>query len=273
MHRSGTSLVSRILNLLGVHLGSSQSISRKGEDNPRGYWEHHPIQLLNDEILERFQGTWDRPPAFPPGWQRDAELEDLRERARCLVHEDLASEPIWGWKDPRTCLTLPFWQELVAGLRYVVCVRNPSAVVASLRRRNGMAADSAERLWLTYVQSALSHTSGQGRMFVAYEDVITDWRPELTRLAAFIGRPTLAADPDVSREVEHFLEAELCHHRMSLEELAGDSSVSFPTKAVYVAMQGIMARQTAAHVPGGDDRERSLHNALDLLAGDRKSVV
>lgn len=267
MHRSGTSLVSRTLNLLGVHLGSSQSISSKGVDNPKGYWEHHPIQLLNDEILARLQGTWDRPPAFPPDWQHDAGLEELRERARGLVREEFASQPLWGWKDPRTCLTLPFWQALVGGLRYVICVRNPSAVVASLCRRNAMTVDSAERLWLTYVQSALAHTTGQARMFVAYENLISDYRPELARLAAFIGHPARAADPDVCGEVEHFLEAELCHHRMSLEELAGDSSISFPTKAVYVAIQGIMSGHTLAQVSGGDDRQRSLHTALDLLAG------
>jgi hypothetical protein len=267
MHRSGTSLVSRVLNLLGVNLGPWDSISKKGEDNPKGYWEHHPIALLNDEILARFGGSWDRPPKFPPGWHLDVELEDLREKARRLVRDDFSSQLIWGWKDPRTCLTVPFWQELVGGLRYVICVRNPSAVVASLRRRNGMAAESAERLWLAHVQSALAHTTGRARMFVAYEHLIGDWRPEVARLAAFIGAPARAADPDVCREVEHFLETELCHHRMSLEELAGDSSVSFPTKAVYMAIQGIMSRHTSAHVSGGDDRQRTLHNALDLLAG------
>ena len=54
MHRSGTSVVARMLNLLGVYLGTDQSVSGTSEDNPKGYWEHHAIVLLNDEILDRF---------------------------------------------------------------------------------------------------------------------------------------------------------------------------------------------------------------------------
>lgn len=273
MHRSGTSLVSRILNLLGVHLGPRQAISITGEDNPKGYWEHHPIALLNDEILARFGGAWDRPPKFPPGWQRDVELEALREKARRLVRDDFSSQPMWGWKDPRTCLTLPFWQELVHGLRYVICVRNPSAVIASLARRNAMAAESAERLWLSHVHSALTHTAGHARVFVGYEELLADWRPELARLAAFIGQPARATDPGVCSEVEQFLDAEMCHHRLSMEELAGDPAISFPTKAVYVAIRGLVSRVALAGVSAADGTERGSHNALDLLAGQALDVA
>ena len=64
MHRSGTSLVSRILNLLGVYLGAPHDVSNVGADNPKGYWEHHPIALLNDELLARFGGDGMSPRSF-----------------------------------------------------------------------------------------------------------------------------------------------------------------------------------------------------------------
>ena len=70
MHRSGTSLVSRLLNLLGVHLGPAQAIANQGQDNLKGYWEHLPLSQLNDEILAQFGGRWDAPPAFPRGQNR-----------------------------------------------------------------------------------------------------------------------------------------------------------------------------------------------------------
>src|SRR5688572_17839806 len=108
MHRSGTSLVSRTLNLLGVHLGPSDRLLPADEDNPKGYWEHRAIVDLNDEILDRFGGRWDEPPSFPPAWPRDPRMEDLREQARHLLTDNFAVAPLWGWKDPRTCLTLPF---------------------------------------------------------------------------------------------------------------------------------------------------------------------
>ena len=266
MHRSGTSVVSRMLSLLGVHLGTHQSVSGTGADNPKGYWEHHQLVLLNEEILARFGGRWDEPPAFPPSWPSDPRLEDITEKARQLLTEDFAAEPVWGWKDPRTCLTIPFWQDLIGSIRYVMCVRNPCAVVASLSRRDGMSSEKAERLWLTHVQSSLAYTSGQPRMFVFYEDIINDWAPELRRMAAFIGRPERGEDPCVHASVGEFLEKELCHHRMSMEDLAGNQRISFATTGLYLAMRGHAPRDT----PVGDafrlDRAgRSVQKTLDLL--------
>ena len=144
-----------------------------------------------------------------------------------MLAKAFSAVPVWGWKDPRTCLTLPFWQDVIGSIRYVICIRNPDAVFASLSRRDHMSSEKAERLWLTHVQSSLAHTSGQPRLFVFYDDIMHDWAPEVRRIAAFIGRPERADDPDVLAAVGTFLERELCHHRMTIEDLAADQQVSF----------------------------------------------
>jgi hypothetical protein len=265
MHRSGTSVVSRLLNLLGVYLGPPRAISNVGDDNPKGYWEHHPIALLNDDILIRYGGTWDRPPVFPDGWSRSPELADLKDKARGVL-ADFAGQALWGWKDPRTCLTLPFWQELVGPIRYAMAFRNPGEVIASLQRRNGMNAEQAERLWLTYVQSSLTHTSDHRRMFVFYDDIMNNCATELARLADFVGRADALQDPAVSKGVADFLESTLRHHRLSMESLAGDERISFPAKSLYLAVRGLAPRQTSREPSGGRDRAPvSIHKTLDAL--------
>jgi hypothetical protein len=267
MHRSGTSVVSRTLNLLGVHLGPPHCISNTGADNPKGYWEHHPLALLNDEILARFGGRWDDPPVLPAAWPHDPRLGDLRAKARGLLVEHFAAEPLWGWKDPRTCLTLPFWQDLIGSMRYVLCLRNPCAVVASLGRRDGISSERAERLWLTHVQSSLAHTSGQPRLFVFYEDLIDDHAPELRRLAAFIGGPERRADPRAPERVGAFIERDLCHHRMSIEELAGDPRISLATKSLYLALRGHAPPSPSVEGDARIDRaDRVVNRTLELLA-------
>jgi hypothetical protein len=268
MHRSGTSLVSRTLNLLGVHLGAPQYISNAGDDNPKGYWEHHPLALLNDEILARFGGRWDDPPVLSEGWTHDPRLEDLRSSARRLLVEHFAAAPLWGWKDPRTCLTLPFWQDLIGTMRYVLCLRNPCAVVASLGRRNGISSARAERLWLTHVGSSLAHTSGQPRLFVFYEDMIDDVAPELKRLNAFIGGPERQDDPRIPARVAEFLETDLCHHRMSIAELAGDRRISFATKSLYLALRGHAPVDQPAESVRRARADRVANRTLELLAQD-----
>jgi hypothetical protein len=129
-----------------------------------------------------------------------------------------------------------------------------------------MSPEKAERLWLTHVQSSLAHTSGQPRMFVFYEDIISDWASELRRMAAFIGAPERAEDPRVNASVDEFLEKELCHHRMSMEDLAGNPRMSFATKGLYLALRGHATRDTPADDAFRLDRAgRSVQNALDLL--------
>jgi len=234
MHRSGTSLVSRMLNLLGVHLGPDAPISRKGADNPKGYWEHDAFVAIDDEILARLGGRWDEPPALPASWPSDPRLADLREKARNVLATDFASAPLWGWKDPRTCLTLPFWQDVVGPMRYVLCVRNPLAVVGSLTRRNDMSAEKADELWTGHVRASLAHTDGHPRVLVFYEDVLDDWRRELRRLAAFVERPERADEPSVRDAVAAFVETRMCHHRPSMEDLVRDRRLSHSIKTLYL---------------------------------------
>jgi len=137
MHRSGTSGLTGIINLLGVDLGPHEALALEAaEDNTKGHWEHKEIALINEEILSAYGGSWHEPPALPRGWQTSTLLDDLRARARKLIHEQFENVSLWGWKDPRTCLTLPFWQQFVSNPYYVLCLRNPLDVASSLARRN-----------------------------------------------------------------------------------------------------------------------------------------
>ena len=54
-------------------------------------------------------------------------------KARLLI-EGFDSAGVWGWKDPRNSLTLPFWQDLLPGLKTLIMVRNPLEVAHSMKR-------------------------------------------------------------------------------------------------------------------------------------------
>ena len=53
MHRSGTSLVARLLNLTGVYLGPEERMIPPKPDNPTGFWENLDFVHLNDQILTK----------------------------------------------------------------------------------------------------------------------------------------------------------------------------------------------------------------------------
>ena len=69
-----------------------------------------------------------------------------------VFSDRLAREQIhvWGWKDPRNSLTLPFWQELLPNLKTLIIVRNPLEVAYSMRERNGTSYAFGLRLWEIY---------------------------------------------------------------------------------------------------------------------------
>lgn len=238
MSRSGTSLTARILNVLGVDLGAEEKLMRPREgNNAAGFWEHKGIADLNEEIFAALSETppsylqgWRWPPPLPEGWEHDPRLEPQHEAARSMLRETFGDSPLWGWKDPRNCLTLPFWQQLVPGMRYVICVRHPLDIAASLEARDGMSSEESMRLWLLYMSQAAIHTSGHPRIFVSYEDYFISREDQAERLAAFLGMPGLA---DAQRdEIAERLEERLWHHRNGTARSSeAEAEASLPPEA------------------------------------------
>src|SRR5690349_20762927 len=134
MHRSGTSMVTRLLNLCGLYLGKEGDFFSNAESNPEGFWENVNFQKINNEILTSFGGEWDIPPAFEVGWEKSPHLISISNNAKLIIKE-ISRQPVWGWKDPRNSLTLPFWKRLVPDLKIVICLRNPFEVYRSLSER------------------------------------------------------------------------------------------------------------------------------------------
>jgi hypothetical protein len=187
MARSGTSLTSLILSRLGVYFGPQQHLNGPYRFNPKGSWEHLLIREINEQILARFGGRWDSPPALPKGWQALCELDDLRRNAAQVLQEDFGDAQLWGYKCPMSCMTLPFWQRVIPDMRYVVCLRNPLDVARSLERRNEFSLEKGLLLWLLYTRSAIEHTEGYPVHFIFTEQWISDSESTALRLAEFLG--------------------------------------------------------------------------------------
>lgn len=187
MHRSGTSFITRLLQRGGLYLGDEGSLLPGGPDNPDGYFEHRGFSAINERLLRMFGGEWDLVPSLPDGWAEAPELDPLRNEARRLASE-LDMHGCWGWKDPRTSLTLPFWRSCVPGLKIVVCVRNPLEVAVSLNRRNNVSYELGLSLWTAYSRQIMTAICGtRYYAVVRYEECLTRPAAELARLADFIG--------------------------------------------------------------------------------------
>ena len=149
-------MLTRLLHRSGLDLGPESDLMPAAADNPDGFWENLRFVRLNDEILNAVGAAWDLPP-----WQEEtfagADLQPMRAKAQLLI-ERFPDKPVWGWKDPRNCLTLPFWQSLLPGLRTIVIVRNPLEVAYSMHKRNGTSYALGLRLWEIYNRRLLAET-------------------------------------------------------------------------------------------------------------------
>jgi hypothetical protein len=189
-------------------------------DNPDGFWENLRFVELNDELLNAMGGAWDLPPKADENFKR-GRLHPLRAKARLLIQR-FHSASIWGWKDPRNSLTLPFWRDLLPSLKTLVIVRNPLEVAYSMRERNGTSYSFGLRLWEIYNRRLMDVSSGQERFVTHYDSFFENAETELRRITHFIGLPdaqinNAAAMITTQRRHTHFTIDQLIDARVSTE--------------------------------------------------------
>lgn len=188
MHRSGTSMITRLLNQCGLYLGAPQELISPGRGNPEGHWEHLGFVDLNKDLLSSQGYGWDLPPDSPVDWA-GLELGSFREQAVKLISGFEGYEP-WGWKDPRNCITLGFWLQLIPDLKFVVPVRDPLAVASSLARRNLSSPAFSFHLWQAYYRSVMDACPPERRLVTRYESFFQDPEEELSKILDFLAIPT-----------------------------------------------------------------------------------
>ncbi|RAO76974.1 hypothetical protein CA260_03440 [Dyella jiangningensis] len=243
MHRSGTSAVTRSLQTLGVDLGDALVPAVAG-DNDKGFWEDADTLSINQDIMSALDVSWC--PLSPYRWSRiDADkMQEFRLQAMELLIGKLKDVPAFGLKDPRLTRLLPFWQpifrELGVDVHYVLVVRNPLSVAASLKRRNGFAEFRSHLLWLRHVVPSFLDTCGLPRVVVSYERMMADPEVQLRRIAAGLDMPLNEESSAFLDYTRNFLSPELQHEHHTVDELdvAGDD-VPVQLRHVYAALRGM----------------------------------
>jgi hypothetical protein len=237
-HRSGTSMLCRLLNLCGVYLGNESDLLMERPGNPKGCWEHLVFAEFNTKILNHLGGTLEDPPVFAANWLEDPEIRSIREDAAAFVEETFGARQDWGWKDPQTTITLPFWRQIVPNLRAVISVRNPLDVAASVRIHDGQRATErkALALWQYYTEAALRHTTPADRFIVFYEDFFANPRQALEPVLAFLDLPPIAPGSAREAEIESFIDPSLKHHGHTFNDVVASPDVFTSTKLLYDAL-------------------------------------
>ncbi|MGI9237292.1 MAG: sulfotransferase [Woeseiaceae bacterium] len=209
MHRSGTSLLAQQLEDLGVDMGKWQA---------RNTNEAMFFRNRNQLLLSLAHASWDNPNAFlralgNPEWRRAfvrvvaRDLGTIRTLnflpPRMLARFLPEPSQFWGFKDPRTTLTLPVWLDIFPNAKIINILRDGNAVASSLHQRGkeelqyGLPSSLVSldptmglALWADYVLAAQKYCASlpQDRYLeIRYENLMREPDSLLLDVAKFIG--------------------------------------------------------------------------------------
>jgi predicted O-methyltransferase YrrM/septal ring factor EnvC (AmiA/AmiB activator) len=249
MHRSGTSALTRIVNLLGFDLPKTLYAARP--DNPLGYWEPLPVVEAHDRFLAEVGSSFDDVFPLADGLLSSGVARALEDQLVEILEGEFAGSPNFVVKDPRICRLVPVWtaalERFGADPHFVLTLRNPLEVAASLKVRNEYSVTKSLLLWLRHVLEAERHTRGWPRSFVTYDGLLRDWRGTVDRVALDLALIWPRSSHVAHAEIEEFVSPRRRHHAFDPVELESRADVVDWVKRSYGALLIAAAGEPLAH--------------------------
>lgn len=210
MHHSGTSIFAEVLDSHGVFMHAN--------------WNHHESKLftrdINNEMVMGGGAGWIRDPIMPVE-EVMTHLEEVRENLEVRMLKKFLRDGYdgvspWGWKDPRTCVTLPLFLELFPKARLIHIIRDEADVAESLssRKKKGVGLITDRELWKRLHRQHVARAREYGQKHGDYyEFSYEEWclKPvEITRpIFEHLELPFTA-------ELEEFLMTKIYRHRIGI---------------------------------------------------------
>lgn len=236
MHRSGTTMITKMLENLGLFVGAEKEINHEA----LFFWK------INNWIFDIHTATPEKPynlryknPAceqviaeslahFIQSGKRQQYLGNLTTKYSNIKEMDIP----YGWKDPKNTYTIDFWSKIFPNPKIIHIYRNPIDAVSSYIERDLALKNKFEwnwkkklkrdflisksfhenfrltnieegyNLWEEYVIKALSlQADYQNYLLVKYEDFLEQPKIYAQQIAAFAGlNPT---DEQIEQEIKN----------------------------------------------------------------------
>lgn len=239
MHRSGTSALTRVLNIYGAGLPATLLPANSG--NETGFWESPEINRLNDTVLERSGVAWDSPewfslPPVPP-----AVTSNFARELAALIVAEFGEAPLIVVKDPRLCRLLPLWRQALALLAIqpyaVLMVRHPLESAASMLHRDQMPEGAGLLLWLQYLLAAEEASRQMPRAVLTFDEFLDDCAGTIGRVEAQLGITLPGRNAAADAEATQFLRPSLRHERVVDGDLVERGELVRWVRTVYAWLE------------------------------------
>jgi glycosyltransferase involved in cell wall biosynthesis len=251
MHRSGTSVLTRVLGMLGAQLPSD--LMPPTEANPDGYWESMGLYRIHDDMLHAAGSSWHDLGPVPPFWENTQFIENYRSRLIEALKASFGDAAFFVLKDPRISRFVPFidsaLREFGAEPKFIIAIRNPWEVARSLKARDGFHHAKGLLLWLDHTLCAERSTRLSGRTFVLYDALLSDWRSSLLKACEELG-VTFPAKHDT--EIESFIKPAMRHHVHMVEDVHARDDIAAWAKVAFEAVRSLAQNKPGDHIEALD---------------------
>ena len=185
-------------------------IPKPSLENPKGFFENVQFRTINDRILKDSSyevKSWNASmPKLHLNASNRLHLQHLVARYSHLYQD-------WGWKDPRTCLTLKFWIEelnhlnLSSKVRILYIFRSPVKVAYSMFHRGNADLKTSIKIWALYNRLAMDciDLKKVSCCYMNFDDLCSNTNKTIKRIFKFLKR-----DYDET-DLQYFIDSKLNH--------------------------------------------------------------
>ena len=217
MHRGGTSATAGLLVRSGLSGPRDDDLIPATRSNQAGHWESLQVVSCNARLLRALGGTAFGPPAVTLNWENVRNYAEVRDDALRWFADAHVGGPMMV-KDPRLCMTLPFWREVVpVPIAVVFVLRSPLSVARSLQARDGVPMMLGLAAWDRSMRSAALVLEGLPTLLVDYDDMMVD--PDVTtkEVIRFLEQVGVDVAPGLKEAAARHLDSAL-HHQKSEDD-------------------------------------------------------
>lgn len=212
MH-SGTSMITRILNLCGMNLGQKIDLLEPDSNGPGGYWENVKLIGSNNLIMQKLgdeSNIMILNDSCKTGTNRL--LLDAFRQAGDFINKELIGEFV-GWKDPNNSMTVGFWKKALPNLKVVLCLRNPFDVAKSISESplHNFSFQDGLLLWERYNTNVVNSISTNELIVCNYENYFVNSAEEIKRLLHQLGAKVQS--PEVIKSAAASINPSQWHYR------------------------------------------------------------
>ena len=218
MQQSGISVMAACLDPLGValvHGGKNPNIA--SQLRPSGLDD---VFSIHDTLLTDLGHTQETIGDLPIGWADSRAAARARERIRDLIDVHREKGGPWAVADPQLCRLIPLWRTILRekGLQpgYVVVVRHPWEVAASLEKERGIDHRLGHLLWLDLYKEVFRLCRKEPVSVVCFDRILADPMAIIREVEETLGLVFPNSLERRANRIQSSIQPERKHHHVSL---------------------------------------------------------